>query len=204
MLQPRWINYLLWRSRFQQSSSFIISMESQLCLKIMLISRLKLRVIKTTLCSCNWMIKMAIENSLSNNSEHSYFERGYNQIQVLIQDQKINHPCDSALHIMTYKGQSVDFILQWTILQASSEVPSHLVRKIGEPWTFGLQFRLISGPDASWSPVLLLGTLNSELTVLSCLRIKTLRLAREVVGLAVDSSSVEHLPKVTVSAGMIL
>lgn len=41
-------------------------------------------------------------------------------------------------------------------------------------------------------PVLLLGTLNSELTVLSCLRIKTLRLAREVVGLALDSSSVEH------------
>lgn len=49
------------------------------------------------LCSCSWMTKMAIENSLSNNSEHSYFERGYNQIQVLIQDQKINHPCDSAL-----------------------------------------------------------------------------------------------------------
>lgn len=68
----------------------------------------------------------------------------------------------------------------------------------------GLQFRLISGSDASKTPVLLLGTLNSELTVLSCSRIKTLRLARKVVGLAVDSSSVEHLPKVTVSAGMIL
>lgn len=193
MLHPQSINYLLWRSRFQQSSNSIILTELRLCLKIMLTNRLKLKVIRrTTLCSCSWMTKMAIENSLSNNSEHSYFERGSNQIQVLIQDQKINHPCDSALHGMTYKGQSVDFILQWTILQASSEVPSHLVRKTGELWTFGLQFRLISGSDASWSPVLLLGTLNSELTVLSCLRIKTLRWAREVVGLAADSSSVEH------------
>lgn len=140
MLQPLLINYLLWRSRFQQSSNFIILMESQLCLKIMLINRLKLRVIKTTLCSCSWMTKMVTENSLSNNSEHSYFERGSNQIQVLIQDQKINRPCDSALHIMTYKGQSVDIILQWTILQASSEVPSHLVRK--NRWAMNL-----------WAPV---------------------------------------------------
>lgn len=78
------------------------------------------------------MIKKAKENSLSNNSEHSYFEGESNQIQVPIRDQMINHPCDSALHIMTYKGQSVDIIRQWTILQASSEVPSHYVRKTGE------------------------------------------------------------------------
>lgn len=129
------INYLLWRSRFRRSLSSIISMASRLCLRITLTKWLKLRVIKTTLRSCNLMIKKAKENSLSNNSKHSYFEGESNQILVPIRDRTINHPCDSALHIMTYKGQSVDIIRQRTILQASSEVPSHYVRKTGELWT---------------------------------------------------------------------
>lgn len=43
------------------------------------------------------MTKEAIVNSLSNNYEHFYFEREYNLIQVLIQDQMISNPCDSAL-----------------------------------------------------------------------------------------------------------
>lgn len=86
MSQRLLINFLLWRFRFLQSSSFTISMVLQLCLKIMLINRLKLKVILMTLCSCNLMIKMSTENSLSNNSELFYFEREYNQIQVLIQD----------------------------------------------------------------------------------------------------------------------
>lgn len=179
MLQLPWTNYLLWRSRFLQSSSSTISMVLQLCLKIMLINRLKLRVIKTTLCSCNLMVKMSIENSLSNNSELYYFEREFNQIQVPNKDQMNNHPCDSALHIMTYKGQSVDFLHQWTILQASSEVPSSSRRK--NRWAMNL-----CAPVLYWSvdlmpiesPVLLPGTLNSLLRVLSCLKIKTFRWAR--------------------------